>query len=150
MSRYEIRWIRRHPLRWLRLLWLPWVVAVVLGAKAFVVAEPVFSVTTASRAWPVLLALLAGVILACAVAPLNSRLQAVAAAMLFSVGILRVLTYAHTLVRADLSDGGQAIAVGFALHWTLIAAMAAWWPTVIEAAGREMAVAAGADDRGGP
>ena len=149
MTRYDFRWIRRHPLRWVRLMWLPWLVATMFVTKSIVIREPVYQVTTAAWAWPSILLLLALVILACAVWPLDSRVQALAAGSLFGVGVLRVLTYGDTLVRADISSGGQALAVGFALHWTLIAAMAAWWPSVIETAGREMAVAAGVDDRGG-
>ena len=148
MSRYDRRWLLRHPLMWVRVMWLPWVVAAVLVGKAFVISQPVFGVTTAAPVWPVLLALLAGMMIACAVAPLDLRLQAFTASLLFAIAILRILTYGDTLVRADLGSGGRSIAVGFALHWTLIAAMSAWWPTIVEEAGQRMAVESGRDDRG--
>lgn len=149
MTRFDLRWIRRHPLRWARLMWLPWIAAAVMAGKAVVIDDPIYSVTAASDAWPVLLATLAGVLLACAVVPLNTRLQAFAGAFLFGVAVLRVLTYLDALVRAGLDNGGQAIVIGFTLHWVLIAALAGWWPIVIETAGRQMTVEAGADDRGG-
>lgn len=149
ISRFEVRWIKRHPFRWLRLMWLHFTVAFALAAMAWTVGEPVFVVTTAARAWPILLGIAAGITATSALAPLDERLQAFAASTLFSIFALRAATFVDTLVRApDLSPGARAIAVAFSLHWALLALIAVWWPTISERAGRELAVEAGADERG--
>lgn len=151
MGRYEVRWLKRHPLGWLRIMWFPWLMAGLLLAKAFIVAEPVFDVTSVAPAWPILLALLAGVLAASTFAPLEPRMQAGSAATMFAVAVLRVLTYLHTLLIAGeaLGQNGRVVVLGFMVNWVVIAAVAAWWPTILEESGRRMTLEAGRDDRDG-
>lgn len=151
MSRYDLRWLYHHPLRWVRVMWCPWLFALLLLVKAFVIADPVFKVTSVADAWPLLLALLAGVLLASAFAPLEPRMQAGSAALLFAVAVLRVLTYVHTYVVGgdELTHDGRVIVVGFVVNWLAVAAVAAWWPMILEESGRRMTVEAGRDDRAG-
>lgn len=144
----DLRWIWRHPVIWMRTTWAVWLLAMIFVAKAFVIAEPVFAVTTAAEAWPIILALTAGVLVGSAVVPLDERLQAVAASWLFGVSVLRVLTYGDTIVRADISESAQVLSIGFAVHWTLIAIVAVWLPVLLEHMGREMAAESGRADDG--
>lgn len=149
MTRFEIRWLRRHPLRWARVMWLPWLLALLLVLKAIVIAEPVFAVVSVSELWPVILGMTGGVVLTSAFAPLEPRLQAAVAAILFGVSVLRLLTYVHTLALAGaaLSADARMIVAGFMIHWAVMAALAAWLPVLLEEAGRRMTVEAGRDDR---
>ena len=152
VSPFEWRWIKRHPAKWLRLVWFHFTVASVLAAMAWLAGEPVFDVTSVSRAWPILLGIAAGVAALSALAPLDRRLQAGAAAVLFSIFVLRAATFVHTHVVAHsagaISDDGRAVVASYALHWTVLALVAVWWPTISERAGRALAVEAGADERG--
>ena len=151
MTRYELRWLRRHPLRWVRVMWLPWLLALLLWVKALVITEPVFAVVSVSHLWPVIMAATAGSVLVSAFAPLEPRLQAAVAAILFSVSVLRVLTYLHTFIYAGaaLDSIGRVVVLGFMVHWLVMAALAAWLPVILEASGRRMTVEAGRDDRAG-
>ena len=149
VSPFEVRWIRRHPVRWVRLMWFHFTLAALLGGMAWLAGEPVFAVTTATRVWPILLGVAAGVAAASALAPLDDRVQAFAASTLFSIFALRAATFVDTLVRApDLSPGAQVLAGAFAVHWTVLALVAVWWPTISERAGRDLAVESGSDERG--
>ena len=148
MSRYDFRWVRRHPLRWVRIMWLPWAVAAVLVGKAVTVGQPPFGLTTMSAAWPILLAVTAGIMASSGIVPLDHKMQAFSASWLFGVSLLRVLTYLDTIWRAGLNAEATVIAAGFALNWALVAIMAVWWPNLLQEAGRDMAVATGVDDRG--
>lgn len=143
MSWYDLLWIWKHPVAWMRTTWAMWLLAMMFVAKAFVITEPVFYVTTAASAWPILLGLTAGVLIGSAVAPLEERMQAVAASWLFGIAILRTLTYGDTLVRSDLSSTGQTIVIALAVHWMLIALIAVWLPVLLEHMGREMAAESG-------
>ena len=152
VSPFEWRWIKRHPARWLRLVWFHFTVAAGLAAMAWLVGEPVFDLTTVSRAWPILLGVAAGVAALSALAPLDRRLQAGAAAVLFSIFTLRAATFVHTYVVGSaagvLSPDALAVSASYALHWVVLALVAVWWPTISERAGRALAVEVGADERG--
>lgn len=148
MSRYDVRWLWRHPVEWAAIMWMPIVLAVMLGAKAIVVGEPVYNVLQGSGLWPVVLAFCGGMMLVATVAPLDPRVQSVAGGTLLAVATLRMVTYLWAWATASLGHDGRAIALGLALHWLVIAVLAVQLPVLLEASGRRMTVEAGRDDRG--
>lgn len=150
MTRPEVRWIWEHPGEWFKILWLPWVIAAALGLKAFVIGEPVFSVTIGARIWPILLAVTAGVVASSSLAPLSSKLQAFTASWLFGIAVLRIGTYVHVLLNGELSSSGNTIAWGFLAHWVVTAAIAVNLPFFLQEGGEHLTVEVGRDDCEGP
>lgn len=146
MSRFELRWIGRHPLRWLRLMWLPWTLAAVLLGLAWIVRDPLYDVLRGASLWPLLLSATAGAIAMSALAPLDERVQAVTGGLLVGLATLRVITLG---VAATQMDGNaRTLAVDLGLHWIVLLAVGAAWPRYLRSVGRVLTVAAGEDDRG--
>lgn len=149
MSRYDLRWAWRHPVGWLRVVWFPLLLAVSLAAWAGIVREPVFDVLVGSAAWPLIFAWTSGVLALSTVAPLDQKIQVVAAGSLAAVATLRAVSYTLALATADLSAAGVQVAAALWLHWTVMVGVAVLLPRLLEVAGRRMTAEAGADDRGG-
>jgi hypothetical protein len=149
MTRFDWRWVRRHPLRWATVMWFPWFVATILVMMATIIDQPVFAPVIALHVWPILVAVTAGAAAASALAPLEPRLQAATAALIFGTAVLRLAALLYTTTTGVLSAGGNTLAFAFGLHWAFMAGVAILWPQIVERAGRMMAVEAGRDDRGG-
>lgn len=149
LSPFEVRWIRRHPVRFVRIVGFHFTFAGLLAVKATIIGNPVFAENTfAPGVWPGLLGIAAGIVAASAVLPLLYRLQAAFAAALFSIFLLRMATYIDAVLRFDLSPGGRAIALSFAVHWGILTLVAMYWPAVSERSGRLLVVESGRDERG--
>ena len=149
MSRYDLRWACRHPAGWLKTVWFPALLSAVFAGQAVLVREPVYDVLPGAGVWPLILAWTGGMLLLSTVAPLDERVQAVAAGSLFAVAVLRMFSYGWALAFGPLTDNGVRFATGLMLHWLVIAAVALVLPRTLETAGREMTARAGVDDRGG-
>lgn len=147
MSRFELRWVRRHPLRWIRIAWWHWTIAALLGAKAVVITNDVWQVTPADRYWPIVLGIAAAVAATSAVAPRDERLQVFTSAVLFFIAVARAVTYL-AVVLSPTSEAVNAVALAFAILWFLIATVATRWELLSRIAGAHLAHEAMQDDRG--
>jgi hypothetical protein len=146
VSRYDLRWAGRHPLRWSRHWWLHLIVAATLAILAAAWDQPVFDQTFAPNLWPLAATFVAGLVLASALAPFERRLQATCGAALITLGLARVAAMAEVFY-AGHSD--RAVIVALGSHAVLIAVLGVIWPTWSAACGAAATVEAGNDDRGG-
>jgi hypothetical protein len=145
VSRYDVRFFRRHPLRWVRHWWLHLVVATILAVLASAWDRPVFDQVFAPNLWPLALTFVAGLVLASALAPFERRMQATTGAALLTIGLLRLAAMLEVLY---VGKANAAVVVALACHSAIIAALGVIWPTWTAACGAAATVEAGSDDRG--
>lgn len=146
MSRYELRYAARHPLRWARHFWLHLTLSALLALLAIAWGDPIFDQAAFAPLWPLLLSWLAGLIIATSLAPFSRWLLAVTGAAMMTVGILRALALSEVWLYGDAT---QAVVLALIVKEGLLFALGAVWPTWTRACGAGATVEAGADDRGG-
>ncbi|MFA9432899.1 MULTISPECIES: hypothetical protein [unclassified Egicoccus] len=145
MSRYDLRFAARHPLRWVRHWWLHLVVALTLVVLAAAWDAPVFEAAFAPNLWPLGAMFVAGLVLASSIAPFEPKMQATAGAALITLGLLRLGAMIEALW-VDKAD--SALLISLACHAIVIAALGVIWPSWTAACGAAATVEAGEDDRG--
>lgn len=145
MSRYDLRFATRHPLRWARHWWLHLVVAINFGVLAAAWDQPVFERVFAPNLWPLALTFVAGLVLASALAPFEHRLRATTGAAMLTIGLLRIVAMLEVLYARESEP---AVIIALASHSLIVAALGVIWPTWTSACGTAATVEAGADDRG--
>lgn len=146
MSRYELRWARRHPLRWVSIWWLHLLVAAMLAVLSVTWTADAFAIVTVATAWPLLLSWVGGLVLATTLAPFSRRLVAATGAAMITFGVLRAIALIEVMIH---SDATTEVVVALTVYSLLVAALGAMWPTWTAACGARATVEAGADDRGG-
>lgn len=147
MSRVDLRWIVRHPLRWIRAAWWHWLIAIVLLLKAVLITDPLWDVTATAHLWPIVLGFCAAMCIASSIALSDHKLQRATAITLFTVAMIRAVTYGM-LVLGGESHTTDVLARAFALHWFLIAVTATRWPVISTQARLSVTVQAGEDALG--
>lgn len=147
MSRFELRWIKRHPLRWIRIAWWHWTIAVLFAAKAAIITNDIWQVTPADRYWPIVLGGAAFLSATSAVAPRDERLQMFTSVVLFFIAAMRAATYVAVLA-TPTSETVNSLAAAFTIHWLIIATVATRWELLSRIAGAHLAAEAMQDDRG--
>lgn len=145
MSRYDLRYFRRHPISWVVHWWLHLLVATSLGVLAAAWDQPVFDQVFVPNLWPLFATFVAGLVLASALAPFERRLQAVSGAALITLGVLRLAAMMEVLY---VGQAARGVVVALAAHSVMLAALGVVWPTWTAACGASATVQAGADDRG--
>ena len=151
MTRNDLRWIRRHPLRWLSYWWPILVLAAALGSIAATWTDPTFSIVLLDPLWPIALGVVAALILATTVAPFHHRLRVLAGAGLIILGVFRVFLYLEVILLGGgaLTPEQTAQLIVQIAHWIIIALVGASLPAFIADMGLRATVEAGRDDRGG-
>lgn len=144
MSRIDVRWLLRHPIRWANAVGFQLFVAALLIVKAVLITDPVWDVTQWSHLGPLTLVFAAGMIVASAVAPADRRLQMVTMFTLLGVATWRVATYL-LLIAADISPTTTLLAEAFIIHWAWVGAIATRWPIISTKAALVVTVEAGRD-----
>lgn len=147
MSRINLRFIARHPVKWARVCWFHWTVALLLLLNAVLIVDELWAVTSLARYWPIPLTVAATMCVASSVALSHARLQTVTALTLFGVATWRASTYL-LLWAADTSTSVDLLSQAFALHWLLLAAVATRWPIISTRAALDVSAQAGHDDQG--
>jgi hypothetical protein len=146
VSRFELRWIRRHPLQWARLVWWHWTITALLLAKAALVTDQLWGITLGATFWPILLGGAAIAVALSAVAPLDERLQQAVTHILLFVSVTRASTYLGLAL--TVGGGTRLVAAGFAVHWAMFTLVAVRWAALSRLAGAQIATEAARDDRG--
>lgn len=149
MSRFEARFILRHPLRWIRICWWHWCVAALFAIKAAIVTNDIWQVTPADQYWPILLGAAAATAAASAIAPRDSRLQVFTAVVLLGVSVGRAATYLAVWMSSSSGLVERVLSQAFIVHWLMIAFVALRWEVLSTIAAGHIAVESGRDDRGG-
>lgn len=144
MSRIDVFWALRHPLRWAYAVGFHLFVAGLLTSKAVLITDPLFDVTRWAHIGPIVLMFAAGMVVASAVAPADRRLQIATAATLIGLASWRVFTYL-LLIASDVSANTAVIAQAFILHWAWVGAIATRWPIISTKAALIVTVEAGRD-----
>lgn len=146
MSRFDLRFAVRHPLRWLRHWWLHVGVACALWTIAGSWTIGTVATVLGVQVWPIILGAVGALVLASALAPFARRLQAACAAALIVVGILRA-----TALLAAISYGADPpVMIAAAMLWLIISALGLTWETYTTTVGTRSTVEAGDDDRERP
>lgn len=148
VTRNDLRWARRHPLRWLAHWWPVLTLSAALTFIAATWADPTFSIVRLDLLWPVALAACAAVVLAAAVAPFHRRLRNLAGAGLVTVGVFRVVFYIDAIVLLDPTAAQAAQLAVQAAHWLIIALVGLALPSFVAETALRATVEAGRDDRG--
>lgn len=147
--RYELRWLRRHPVRFIRATWFHWAVAAALLVLAASRTGDIFvSRLVAPQLWPIVLGAVAGAVAVSSFAPLAPRVQAAVGAMLAGVSCSQLAVLAEALRVDAVSPQGRAVVWALLAHWSVMLAVAAAWPRMSAVAGLEVVIEAGHDDRG--
>lgn len=146
MSRFELRYAVRHPMRWVRHFWLHLAVGAMLATLASTWGDAIFQQVAFAPAWPILLAWVGGLVIATSLAPFSRWLLAVTGAAMMTVGLLRGVALTEVLLYRDVNS---AVVTALLVKEGFLFALGAVWPTWTRSCGAAATVEAGADDRGG-
>ena len=146
MSRYDLRFAWRHPLRWLRIWWLHLALAGICLATAWVWTADIFAQVLQPNLWPIAMGVVAGLIVASAIAPFDYRLRAVVGAAIITLGVVRAGAMAEVFL---FGDANRHVVAVLGLHALILAAVGAVWPEWTAACASRATVEAGREDRGG-
>lgn len=146
MSRYDLRFAWRHPLRWLRIWWLHIALTGICVATAFIWTTDIFAQVLQPNLWPIGMGVVAGLILSSAIAPFDYRLRAVVGASLITIGVLRAAAMGELWI---FGDANQNVVAVLGLHALILAAVGVVWPEWTAACASRATVEAGREDRGG-
>lgn len=145
MSRYDLRFAARHPLKWMKHWWLHLAVATMFCILATVWTAPQFERVLQPNLWPIGAGALAFGVVLSALAPWERRLQTVVAAALITFGILRAIALLEVAVGEPRL---LPIAISLAVHALGISSLGVIWPDWTTACAGNATVEAGSDDRG--
>lgn len=148
MSRYDIRWAARHPVRWLGYWWPVLTLAAALWLIAATWTDPTFTIVRLDALWPAALATVAAFIVAAAIAPFRHPLRIVAGASLITVAVFRVILYLDVILVAGVPSAQAAQLTVQIGHWILAGLIGVALPTIIGDIGLRATLEAGRDDRG--
>lgn len=144
MTRFDVRFVLRHPLRWARHWWVHLAVACLLFTIAGAWTSDVYEPVRAGMGWPIAVGSVATFVLASALAPLETKLVATVGATMTTLGVVRALAYIEVAVTSDVST---ALLVSLSAKWLIIAALGMVWPVWTAEAATAAAVDAGREDR---
>lgn len=147
MSRFDLRWAARHPLRWLRHWWLHVAAAGCLWGIGTAWTEGVVAPVAGLHMWPLFVFGVGCFVFASALAPFSRRLTAFTGATLVALGITRAIAFASVIATGR---GDIPVLTAAGLLWLLVAALGIIWPDYTRARGAESTVEAGWDDQEGP
>lgn len=148
MTRYEWRYLGRHPGRWVATWGFHFAVAASLMVLGGTYRFDVFRPTLLAPLWPWIVFALAAAVAVCPFVPYSRQWQTLVGASLVTVGVARALTMIEVIVRLPDSQSAHVVGVGLAAHWALHAAVGLRWVDLTLTAANRMIVAAGRDDRG--
>jgi hypothetical protein len=147
VTRFEVRFALRHPLRWLRCWWLHLAVTIMLVGLALTWTADVFAQVLQPNLWPLAAAAAGALCVASALAPYVRPVQALTGTALIALGLLRALAMVEVGIAAT-GENVVPLAIAYGIHALLLAALGVVWQDWTRACALRSTVEAGRDDRG--